>query len=108
MSRVCSTQLLNSYNFTPICVQFSVATKNGTAKLYKDFKDNFASLKNMTFRPGDSIELTISLVDDNVTEEEERFFVVFSSNDPDVIFVNDTATIFIIDNDGKVVNLRVQ
>lgn len=55
----------------------------------------------MTFRPGDNIELAISLVDDNVTEEKEMFYVVFSSSDPDVNFVNGTATIIIIDNDGK-------
>lgn len=81
---------------------FSLSVNPGTTQADKDFIiAGSDSLHKMTFFPGDKIELNISLVDDKVTEKNETFSVLISSTDPDVNIVNGTATIIIVDNDGK-------
>ena len=45
----------------------------------------------------------ITIVDDNITEQTEVFFVVLSTNETQVV-INDSsnATVFIADNDGEI------
>ena len=46
-------------------------------------------------------ELRISLVDDNITEEDQQFSVHLMGNTPNVVITLMYASVTIIDDDGK-------
>ena len=43
----------------------------------------------------------VGILDDDVVEPEKTFLVMLNTGDPQVTLLPDTATITIIDNDGK-------
>ena len=45
--------------------------------------------------------ISIDIIDDAVIESNEHFTITLVQGSIEVAFVNDTATIVIIDNDGK-------
>ena len=47
--------------------------------------------------------ITIEILDDEIIESTETFTVTLSSNDPQVSFIIDEATIKIIDDDGEII-----
>ena len=43
----------------------------------------------------------VDILDNDISEPEEKFLVMLATGDPQVDLLPDTATITIIDNDGK-------
>ena len=60
-------------------------------------------LRTLTFPPGgdDVIEVSIPLINDTVNEPRENFFATLFTSDPNVVIVEDTATVTIVDDDGE-------
>ena len=56
----------------------------------------------MTFTPGQmEAVVRIPILDDSVREDTEMFTVMLSTNEPNVMFGADIATVTITDDDGK-------
>ena len=54
------------------------------------------------FDPGSTMAtVRIPIIDNIVMESDEVFTATVSTTDPNVIIINDTATITILDNDGR-------
>ena len=65
-------------------------------------EDYNATVRDIVFRAGVEEELVrVPVRDDSVREEGEMFSALISSSDSDVIFRQDSATVSIIDDDGK-------
>ena len=62
-------------------------------------------LRTLTFPPGgdDVIEVSIPLINDTVNEPMEDFFATLFTSDPNVMIVEDVATVEIVDDDGETV-----
>ena len=45
--------------------------------------------------------VSVPILDDSTVESDETFYAVLTSDHPNVVFGEDTATITIIDNDGE-------
>ena len=55
----------------------------------------------MTFSPGDTIaQARVPITDDSVVEDTEPFTALMTSNNPNVVIGDDTATVTIQDNNG--------
>ena len=82
---------------------FRIAIASGTAREGQDFilkNDSKLLVEGINFFPGNKIKLNITLLDDALTEPDERFYVVVSSTNQNVTIVNGTATVTIVANDG--------
>ena len=56
----------------------------------------------MTFTPGQmEAVVRIPILDDSVQEDTEMFTVMLSTNEPNLMFGADIATVTITDDDGK-------
>ena len=56
----------------------------------------------LTFRPAVVSQcINVSIVDDSVLESTEEFTVELSTTDLDVILVNSSASVILLDDDGK-------
>ena len=62
-------------------------------------------LRTLTFPAGgdDVIEVSIPLINDTVNEPTENFFATLFTSDPNVVIVEDVATVEIVDDDGETV-----
>ena len=62
-------------------------------------------LRTLTFPAGgdDVIEVSIPLINDTVNEPTEDFFATLFTSDPNVVIVEDVATVEIVDDDGETV-----
>ena len=62
-------------------------------------------LRTLTFPAGgdDVIEVSIPLINDTVNEPREDFFATLFTSDPNVMIVEDVATVEIVDDDGETV-----
>ena len=49
---------------------------------------------------GSRLCVMVDIVNDSVLEEEQTFFLVLSTAEPDIAVQEDSAVVFIIDNDG--------
>ena len=84
-------------------VTFLLGSSDGTAiEAYGDY----ASFNEMLTFPsgsqqGDTVSLTVSILDDTRVESLEEFTAHASSMDIDVMFSNQYSSIFIRDNDGE-------
>ena len=68
--------------------------------------DDYTSVENvLTFSPGvnESCTTIIPIVDDSVLESDEVFSVTLSTTDSDVSLDPASATVTILDNDGKII-----
>ena len=68
--------------------------------------DDYTSVENvLTFSPGvnQSCTTIIPIVDDSVLESDEVFSVTLSTTDSDVSLDPISATVTILDNDGKII-----
>ena len=68
--------------------------------------DDYTSVENvLTFSPGvnESCTTIIPIVDDSVLESNEVFSVTLSTTDSDVSLDPISATVTILDNDGKII-----
>ena len=68
--------------------------------------DDYTSVENvLTFSPGvnESCTTIIPIVDDSVLESDEVFSVTLSTTDSDVSLDPASATVTILDNDGKTI-----
>ena len=57
----------------------------------------------LTFEPslnGSRLCVMVDVINDSVLEEEQTFFLVLSAADPDIAVQEDSAVVFIMDNDG--------
>ena len=57
----------------------------------------------LTFEPsvnGSRLCIMVDIVNDSVLEEEQTFFLVLSTADPDIAVQEDPAVVLIMDNDG--------
>ena len=85
----------------PVEVLFS--TLSGTAT-FEDPKD-FQSLQNVVLQFDEIMtqnEVLVTIINDNIFEDDEMFFAPLITNDADVDFRNNNATITIVDDgDGK-------
>ena len=69
--------------------------------------DDYTLVENvLTFSPGvnESCTTIIPIVDDSVLENDEVFSVTLSTTDSDVSLDPASATVTILDNDGKTIN----
>ena len=60
--------------------------------------------REVLFEPataGDPQNVTVVIMNDVILENDETFFVVLTTRDPDVLFGIDTAVVTIVDEDGK-------
>ena len=84
-------------------VTFLLGSSDGTAK---EAYGDYASFNEMLTFPsgsqqGDTVSLTVSILDDTRVENLEEFTAHASSMDIDVMFSNQYSSIFIRDNDGE-------
>ena len=84
-------------------VTFLLGSSDGTAK---EAYGDYASFNEMLTFPsgsqqGDTVSLTVSILDDTRVESLEEFTAHASSMDIDVMFSNQYSSIFIRDNDGE-------
>ena len=63
----------------------------------------------LTFSPGvnESCTTIIPIVDDTVLENDEVFSVTLSTTDSDVSIDPSSATVTIVDNDGKIIHFVI-
>ena len=55
----------------------------------------------MTFSPQETIaQARVPITDDSIVEDTERFTALMSTNNPNVVIGDDTATVTIQDNNG--------
>ena len=58
--------------------------------------------RTLTFPPGDDvIQVSIPLINDTIDEPTETFFSTLFTSQPNVMIIEDAATIDIIDDDGE-------
>ena len=85
----------------PVEVLFSTQSGTATSEDPKDFQ----SLQNVALQFDELLirnEVSVTIINDNIFEDEERFFASLVTNDADVDFGNNNATITIVDDgDGK-------
>ena len=63
--------------------------------------DYTSTTMDVTFVPGSTMAtVSVPIIDDIEKEFDEDFTVTVSSTDPNVLIKNDTATVFILDNEG--------
>ena len=56
----------------------------------------------MTFTAGQTVAtVSVSITDDNIVEDTEMFTATLSTTDSNVMFGEDTASITVLDDDGK-------
>ena len=68
--------------------------------------DDYSILQNvLTFMPGVNVSCTsgIRIADDSILEDDETFSVVLSTADLDISIDLASATVTIVDNDGKII-----
>ena len=55
----------------------------------------------MTFSPGNTIaQARVPITDDSIVEDIEHFTALMTTNNPNVVIGDDTATVTILDNNG--------
>ena len=88
----------------PVEVLFSTQSGTATSEDPKDFQ----SLQNVALQFDELLirnQVSVTIINDNIFEDEERFFASLVTNDADVDFGNKNATITIVDDgDGKSCN----
>lgn len=57
---------------------------------------------------GDKLKVNVKVVDDQLVEHDEQFWMEISSEDKRVQFVTNAAQITIVDNDGKCMTMTVK
>ena len=96
-----STSLVQGELQRPVEVLFSTLSGTATSENPKDFQ----SLQNIVIQYNDIMhqeEVSVTIINDNVFEDGERFFASLITNDADVYFRIKNATITIFDyGDGK-------
>ena len=89
----------------PVEVLFSTQSGTATSEDPKDFQ----SLQGFILQFDELVlqdEVSVNIINDNIFEDDERFFGSLITNDADVDFGNNNATITIVDDgDGKSHNM---
>ena len=89
-----------SHNEAQFC-NYSVETYDGTAEAKEDY---IPIKKSMVFQPGQTTqELDIEIIDDNIWEPDEVFFVKLSMepDQPGMIGKRQITQVVILNDDGK-------
>ena len=89
-------------------VTFALSTQDGSATS-TDPLDFSAVLKNLTFDQKSSRQcVDIPIKDDDIVEEPERFTVVVTRDDPDVVITSPTSVVTITDNDRVLIGFEME
>ena len=86
----------------PVEVLFSTQSGTATSEDPKDFQSLQGGLALQFDELLIQNQVSVTIINDNIFEDEERFFVLLITNDAFVDFGNNNATIAIVDDgDGK-------
>ena len=96
-----SASLIQGELQRPVVVLFSTQSGTATSEDPKDFQ----SLQNVVLEFDELLirnQVSVTIINDNIFEDDETFFASLVTNDADVDFGNNNATITIVDDgDGK-------